>query len=173
MRFFLMMAVFGIAAVVLESTWLAGIPTQSLRFDFTTVAVAAIAFSFEWRRALPVVIFYGFLMDAASAVPFGMTVFSYLVIYGFLRTIIAKISFQAGPALLFWVAIISLLDKALQSLVFIATTGDMTLPRLMVRIAPAQALLDAVVGLGIVPFLAWYADVSWEKITRPKGLVMR
>lgn len=173
MRFFLLMAAFGVAAVVLESTWLSGFPTQSLRFDLMTVAVAAFAFRFEWRQALPVIILYGILMDAASAVPFGMSLFSYLIIYGFLRTIIAKISFQGGAVLLFWVAVVSLLDKALQSFVFLAATGDFTIPRIIARLAPAQALFDAVVGLALVPFLAWLGDLTWEKITRPKGLVMR
>jgi hypothetical protein len=173
MRFFLLMAFFGAAAVVLESTWLSDFPTQSLRIDFVVIAVAALAFSFEWRQALPLVILYGVLMDVASAAPFGMSIFSYVIIYGFLRTIIAKISFQAGPALLFWVAIVSLLDKALCSLVLIAATGDLAIPQIIVRVAPAQAFIDAVAGLAMVPFLGWYWDLSWEKITRPKGLVMR
>jgi len=166
------MALFGVAAVVLESTWLAHFPTQSLRLDLIVVSVAALAFSFEWRQALPVVILYGVIMDVASGAPFGMSIFSYVIIYGFLRTIIAKISFQAGPALLFWVAIVSLLDKALCSLV-LAAMGDLAVPRIIVKLAPAQALLDAVVGLALVPFLAWYWDLSWEKITRPRGLVMK
>lgn len=173
MRFFLLMALFGVAAVVLESTWLSDFPTQSLRLDLTVVAVAALAFSFEWRQALPVVLLYGVLMDVASGAPFGMSIFSYVIIYGFLRTIIAKISFQAGPALLFWVAIVSLLDKALASIVLIASTGDLDVPRIIVRIAPPQALIDAVTGLALVPFIGWYAGLSWEKITRPRGLVMK
>lgn len=173
MRFFLLMAVFGVVAVALESTWLSGVPAQSLRFDVILVAVAAVAFSFERGQALPVVIFFGLLMDVASEGPFGMSVFSYLVIYGIIRTVIAKISFQTGPALLFWIAIVSLTDKSLTSLVLLAATGDATMARIIMRLAPAQAILDAVVGLVCVPFLGWYWDLSWEKITRPKGLVMK
>ena len=173
MRFFLLMAVFGLAAVVLECTLLCDFPTESLRLDIVVVAVAALAFSFEWRQAFPLVILYGLLVDSASAAPFGMSLFSYAIIYGFLRLIVSKISFQTGPALLFWVAVVSLLDKALCSLVLVASTGDLSLPRIFVRLAPAQALLDAVTGLAVVPFLGWYWSLSWEKITRPRGLVMK
>lgn len=167
------MAAFGIFAVTLESTWLAGIPTESLRFDFIVIAVAALAFSFEWQQALTVIIFYGVLMDVSSGAPFGMSIFSYIIIYGFLRAIVAKISFQVGPALLFWVAIISLLDKLLSSVVLMAAFGNLAVPSVMFRTAPSQALFNAVVSLLLVPFLRWYWDLSWEKITRPKGLVMR
>ena len=52
MRFFLLMTFFGLVAVVLECTLLSGFPTESLRPDLVVVAVAALAFSFEWRQAL-------------------------------------------------------------------------------------------------------------------------
>jgi len=173
MRFFLLMTFFGLVADVLECTLLSGFPTESLRPDLVVVAVAALAFSFEWRQALPLVVLYGAMMDSASGAPFGMSVFSYSLIYAFLRLIISKISFQAGPALLFWVGVVSLMDKALCSLVLIAGTGSFSVARIFLRLAPAQALLDAVTGLAVVPFLGWYWDLSWEKITRPKGLVMK
>lgn len=173
MSFFLQMAVFGIAAVVLETTLLADFPAASLRFDFMIVSVAAVAFAFEWRRGLPIVIFYGLIVDAASAGPFGMSVFSYLIVYAFIRTIIANISFQAGLGLLFWVAIVSLVDKAMCLLVLAASTGDMTIPRIIISRAPAQALLDAAVGMALVPLLRWYWGITWEKLTKPNGLVLK
>ncbi|MFH0799693.1 MAG: hypothetical protein V2A66_05885 [Pseudomonadota bacterium] len=173
MRFFLLMAAFGLLAVALESTMLAGVPTDGLRFDMIVVSVAAISFSFEWKQALPVIVLYGALTDAASGNLFGVSIFSFLIIYAFIRTIISKISFQVGPALLFWVGIVSLMDKALRIFVLMAVSGDTALARVIIRHAPAQILLDAVVGLGVVPLLCWYWDLSWKKITRPKGLVMK
>lgn len=172
MRFFLLMAVFGVTALVLETTWLAGLPAESLRFDFMVIAVAGLAFFFEWRKALPSVIFYGLLMDVTSAGLVGMSLFSYVVIYGFLRTIVAKISFQAGPALLFWVGVVSLVDKALGSLLFLAA-GDALTAGIILRLAPGQAMLDAAVGLALIPFLRWYTHLSWEEIRRPRGLVLK
>lgn len=167
------MAVFGILAVVLETTWFAGVPADSLRFDFVVIAVAAIAFNLEWRQAVPVIVFYGVIMDIGSSGPFGMSIFSYVIIYGFIRAIVAKISFQAGLALLFWVSIVSLMDKVLCSFVLLVSSGSLDIPRIMMTRAPVQALIDAVIGLVLVPFLPWYWNLTWEKITRPKGLVLK
>lgn len=173
MRFFLLMAVYGVVAVVLESTWLAGLPSEMLRFDFIVIAVAALSFYKEWTVSLPVIVFFGIIMDVSSGGPFGLSLLSYLIIYGGMRTIIAKISFQAGLALLFWVAIISLMDKLIKSLILLASTGSVVFPEIIMGSAPAQALLDAVLALALMPFIKWYWSLSWEKITRPKGLVLK
>lgn len=173
MRFFILMAVFGVIAIVLETTWLSGFPADSLRFDFIIIAVAALSFNLEWRKALPVIVFYGIIMDLASSAPFGMSIFSYVIIYILVRAIVAQISFQAGLALLFWVCIVSLADKVLCSLVVSVANGDLAVLRIMLKRAPMQAIFDSVVALGLVPFLLWYWDLSWEKITRPKGLVLK
>jgi hypothetical protein len=173
MRFFLLMLLYGVLAVVIESTWLANLPTQSLRFDFIIVAIAALSFSVEWQRALPVVITYGVLVDILSAAPFGMSIFCYVIIYLVFRMIVSKISFQAGPALLFWVAVASLMEKLLSIFVSVVSNSNIAMVRAILRAMPAQVLLDSVLGLGMVPFLDWYRELSWEKITRPKGLVMK
>ena len=92
------------------------------------------------------------------------------MIYAFVRTIIAKISFQEGVGLLFWVAIMSLADKLVGAVVMMVSTGDTSMAGVMIERAPAQALLDAAVGLVMVPLLVRYGDLTWEKIRRPKGL---
>ncbi len=173
MRFFLLMAVYGLAATVIETTLLAGWPAQMLRFDFIVPAVAAVSFYKERREAVPVIVFYGILMDVASGAPFGMSILSYLVIYSFVRAIIAKISFQEGIALLFWVAILSLFDKLVCAIVMLVSAGNMKVPGIIIERAPAQALLDAAVGLFIIPLLVRYWNLSWEKIRKPKGLQWR
>lgn len=173
MRFFLLMAAYGVAAVVLMTTALAGWPADMLRFDLILPAVAAFSFYREWRQAVPVIALYGLLMDAASGGPFGMSVLSYLLIYAFMRAIIAKISFQEGVSMLFWVAIMSLADKCLCALVLLVSTGEGTVPAIIIERAPAQALLDAAVGFALIPFLQWYGELSWEKIRKPKGLLLR
>jgi rod shape-determining protein MreD len=173
MRFFILMAIYGVVAVVLETTVLAGWPTDMLNFDLLLPAVAALSFYKEKREAIPVIIFFGMLMDAASAAPFGMSVISYLTIFIFMRMIISQISFQEGIGLLFWVAIVSLIDKAVSLLVIFAKTGDINFFGIILERAPAQALLDAAVALLIVPILVKYWDLSWEKIREPKGLVLK
>ncbi|MFA4972065.1 MAG: hypothetical protein WC683_05595 [bacterium] len=173
MRFFLLMVAYGIVAVVVSTTILAGWPTQMLRFDFILPAVAVISFYKEKREAVPIIVFYGMIVDAASAAPFGMSVLSYIVIYFFVRAIITKISFQEGVALLFWVAIISLVDKVVCAIVLYVSTGELFTSRVILEIAPAQALMDAALGFLIIPMITKYWDLSWEKLTRPKGLVLK
>lgn len=173
MRFFVLMAIYGVAGVVLSTTILAGWPTGMLRFDFIIPAVAVVSFYKSRAQALPVIVFYGLIVDVASAAPFGMSVLSYLVIYFFVRAVVTKISFQEGVALLFWVAIISLIDKLVCSLVILVSTGSIAIPRIIMEISPAQALIDAALGFLIIPVLTKYWDLSWDKIRRPKGLVLK
>lgn len=173
MRFFLLMIFWGFVSLLLESTWFSDFPTEVVHFDLVVVTVAAVSFYFEWQRALPIVISYGLLVDVYSHAPFGMAIFSFLIIYFFIRAIISKISFQSGVALLFWVGVVSLLDKLSCSIVVFVSTGKMTVPNIILHRAIPQAILDSVVALPLIPFLKWYWDLSWEKITRPKGLVLK
>lgn len=167
------MAVYGILAVVLETTWLSGLPTSVVQFDFIIIAVAALSFYERWYRALPIIFLLGLLVDISSAGPFGLSILSYMMVYGLIRLVIAKISFQAGLALLFWVAIISIMNKVICSVVLLAVSGKMIFPEIIMKSAPAQALLDAALAVVIMPFIRWYWDLTWEKIARPKGLVMK
>lgn len=167
------MAVFGLFSVVMETTWLANWPTASLHLDLVVIAVAVVSFYHERREALPVIIFYGLIMDIASSGPWGMSVFSYLVIYGLMRTVISKISFHSRWALFFWVFVVSITDKLLCAVVLLASTGELTIPRVIFKIAPLQAAMDALFGVIFVPLINWYSSLTWEKITRPKGLVLK
>lgn len=173
MRFFILMAIYGIVAVVLETTMLGGWPTDMLNFDFLIPAVAALSFYKEKKHALPIIIFFGMIVDAASAAPFGVSVISYLTIFLFMRLIISQISFQEGLGLLFWVAVVSLIDKVVCMLVMIVKTGELNYVSIMLERAPAQALLDAAVALLLVPVLMRYWDLSWQKLREPKGLVLK
>jgi len=172
-RFFILMAIYGVAAVVLSTTFLAGWPTGMLRFDFIIPAVAVVSFYKDKAQALPIIVFYGMIMDTASAAPFGMSILSYVTIYLFVRAIVSKISFQEGLALLFWVAIISVIDKLVCALVLFVSTGSFYVPRIILEIAPAQALIDAAVGLLVVPFITRYWDLTWDRIRQPRGLVLK
>lgn len=172
MRFFILMTVFAIVAVALQTTLLADVPWRWARFDFVVVAVAALAFYGSWGRAIPLVLLIGALVDVTSAAPFGISILSYVIIVLMVRLIIAKISFQGGAALLFWVLVVSLFDKAVRALVLTAASGDIVQAEVLLTGAPLQALLDALVGLALIPLLQRYWDLSWEKLTRPKGLVL-
>jgi hypothetical protein len=69
--------------------------------------------------------------------------------------------------------IISIEDKLVSMLLLMALTGTADYPSVMITSMPAQAVLDAALALVMIPFLRWYWELSWEKITKPKGLVLK
>jgi cell shape-determining protein MreD len=173
MRFFVLMIIYCIVAITLQTTVLSGLPSNWVRFDFLIILVAALSFFQGWRRAVPIILIMGSLVDVTSATPFGISILSYLVIFLVIRAIISKISFQGGIALLLWIMIVSLFDKSLRSLVLVASAGGAAHVEFLIRGALFQAMLDAVLGVLLIPFIKAYWDLSWEKISRPKGLVFK
>ncbi len=173
MRLFLLYFAYGVLAVVAESTWLAGFPTASYQFDFVLIAVAYLGFSQEWRRALPIIIVLGILYDVSSSAPFGIAVCSYLTIYGLLRMIITKIAYQTVVSRFGWVAIASLVDKAVSALLVFMWGYPPYVSEIIIMRAPVQALIDSCLGIAMIPFLAWYSELRWSKLFEPKGLVLK
>ena len=173
MRLFILYIIYGIVSVVLESTWLSGVPTSKYQFDFLLIAVAYLGFSQEWRHAVPIIVIYGIMYDTVSAGPFGTALCSYLVIYILLRLVITKIAYQSLVSRFAWVAIASFVDKLVMAILLVMWDYPTPIAELVITRAPLQALLDAGVGLILVPVLGWYAELRWSTLFRPKGLVMR
>ena len=173
MRLFILYIIYGIMAIVLESTWFSGVPTARYQFDFLLIAVVYLGFSQEWRTAVPIIIIYGFLYDATSAGPFGTAVCSYLAIYASLRLIIPRIAYQSPVSRFVWVAIASAMDKVITALLIFMWGYPTSIAELVLTRTPLQALLDAGIGLVLIPVLGWYTELRWSTLFRPKGLVMR
>ena len=76
MRRFWLFLVYGIVAVVLESTLFSNFPASTVHFDLILMAVISLALLEEQRGAIPTVVVLGMLVDIASAAPFGLAVFS-------------------------------------------------------------------------------------------------
>lgn len=165
--FFLLYAVFAIA---LQKTWAFAFPAQMVSFDFLLPLVAAIAFEYEWRRGVPLLLFLGVMVDAASVAPFGLTAASFALVYGLFRIIMAHISFHLGVGRFFWIAAISVTEKIIASgLMFIATGSGAWGMQTMSR-APLQGLFDGAVGFMLTPLLiAWSQKRHWPfmRQTRP------
>lgn len=173
MIFYILVTLMGMFFVLLEGTWLNGLPLNVIHFDLVIECIAAFSFLYKWKKALPLIIIYGFLADATQAAPFGSAVFSYLCVYAFIRAIIANISFNVGFGLFFWVAMISMLDKFVTAIVAAVAAGDMTVSYIMLKRAPMQVVFDGIVALAFVPFIFWLLSISWEKLTKPKGIVLK
>lgn len=173
MRLFILYIVYGVMAIVAESTWLAGFPADRYQFDLLLIAVAYLGFSQEWRRAFPIIIVFGVFYDAVSAGPFGIALCSYMAIYGVIRLIITKIAYQSVVARFAWVAMASVLDKAITALLLLMWGYPLDISELILARAPIQALIDSFVALVLIPLLSWYSELRWSNLFRPKKIVIR
>lgn len=165
--------VYGIIAVAIESTWLSDFPTALIHFDLILMAVIAIALAEDQHGAIASVVILGALLDAVSIAPFGLAIFSSLVVYGFIRMIVAKISVEIWVARFVWVGLASLINKAITALLIFVWSGNLTFVGVAAKIAGPQAVFDAAVGLFMIPLLIKYDQLTWEKLFRPKGLVLK
>lgn len=164
--------VYGIIAVVIESTWLAYFPTTLIHFDLILMAVIAIALAEDQHGAIASVVILGALLDVTSIAPFGLAVFSSLIVYGFIRMIVAKISIEIWVARFVWVGLASLLNKVITALLIFVWSGNLTVLDVLARIAGPQAIFDAMVGLFMISILRRLDGLTWEKLFSPKGLVL-
>lgn len=172
MRRFWLFLVYGIFAVVFESTLLSYFPSTSVNFDLILMATIAIALAEDQRGAIASVVMLGALLDVTSSAPLGLAIFSSLVIYGFIRMIIAKISIEIWVARFVWVGLASLLGKVITALLVFVWSGNMVVIETLARLCGPQAIFDGFVGLFMIPVLRWYDGLTWEKLFRPKGLVL-
>lgn len=172
MRRFWLFLIYGICAVVIESTILSYLPTSTLHFDFILMAVIALALSEDQSGVIPTVVVLGMLLDIASVAPFGLAIFSLLIVYGFIRMIVSKITIEIWLARFVWVGLASLLFSATSGLLMFVWSGKLIFIEVFAKIIGPQALFDAFVGLFMLPALKWYEALTWEKLTRPKGLVL-
>ncbi len=173
MGFLLLNVIYALLGITLQTTWLFGVPTHFIQFDFIIIAVAGISFYQYWQRAIPVLVVLGILNDSAMGLPFGLSIMSYVIIYFCIRAIIAKISLQVGLGLLFWVGVISVLDKMMIAISYLLMDGHMLTANIIFKRMPMQAVLDALLAIALLPLLKKYWQLSWEKITRPKGIVLK
>jgi len=173
MRRFWLFAVYGIVAIVLESTLLSHFPTVTFHVDLILMAVIALALAQEERGAISSVVMMGLLLDVSSSAPFGLATFSSLLVFGFIRIIIAKISVEVWVARFIWVVIASLLNRAIIIALMLVWSGNVSIVEVLLRSSMPQALLDGLVGLFMIPAIIHYDSLTWEKLFKPKGLVFK
>ncbi|MFH1874912.1 MAG: rod shape-determining protein MreD [Pseudomonadota bacterium] len=173
MRVFLLFLFYGLGSVILESTWLAGWPSSLIHFNFILYAVITLALLEEQRGNIFIIVVLGVLMDTLSSGPFGLSVFSYLIVYGFIRMIISRIMVEVWVARFVWVGLASLLEKVATGLLAYIWSGDMFIFEIFMRHALPQAVFDASLGLLMIPLLKKYADLSWNKLFKPKKIIVK
>lgn len=171
-RFFLLFLAFGMLSLVLQSTFLAAFPFTFLRVDLLFLAIAYLCFHEEAAQALPVLVAYGILRDAASLAPWGLSIFSSLLLYFAVRLLIAKLVVSPGAGQFVWVTVVSLTEKLMCAFLLTLNTGKEGVLATWLSGVPLQAVGDGLLSFALFPFFIWYKDLSWGKIFRPKKLVL-
>ena len=173
MRRFLLFFVYGMVAVVLESTLLSNFPTALVHINLILFAVVALALSEEQKGVIITVMMLGALMDVCSSAPLGLTILTSLAIYGFIRIIFTRIMVEAWVSCFIWVGVASLLDKVVTGFLLFIWYGDTPIIGVLLRLALPQAFFDACLGLILVPLLRKYEGLTWSKLFRPKKLMFK
>jgi rod shape-determining protein MreD len=172
MRIIILYIIYGVIAIVLQTTWLAGLPTETFQFNLLLPAIVYLGFSCGRSYAIPIIVVLGTFYDVQSAGPFGMALCSYLIIYSLIRMIISKITYQSNVSRFMWVGIASALDKGVGALLLLIWGEKLAISEFLLGKAIIQALLDSAMGVVLIPFLAWYSDLRWSKLFRPKKIVI-
>ncbi len=173
MRLFLLFIFYGLVTAILETTWLAGWPSSMVHFHFILYAVITLALLEEQRGKIFIVVVLGMLVDILSSGPFGLSIFAYLIVYGFIRMIISRIMVEVWVARFVWVCLASLLQKTATGVLTYIWSGDILIFKMFMKYALPQAAFDATLGLIMIPLLKKYADLSWSKLFKPKKIIVK
>ena len=145
--------IYGLIAIILESTILNGFPFGRLySIDLIFMGVAAVAFddsvSYRWW----LLFILGAFKDIASSIPWGVSIFSFIVVVFLYRLISKSISSQTGIGRIFWTAILSLSCKFIISgIIYLYGMPNNALA--ILKHAPLQAIGDGIASLLFVALI--------------------
>ncbi len=173
MKRLLLIIIWALFWLVLESTWLNSFPTNSIRLDMVFVSVLAIGFISEIESGLLPAFVMGIIADAFSPAPFGTLTFIYIAAYWVVRFATSAIYLRSYVARFVWTAAASIgaiwLKAALFALFF---KNPQFLAIALWRFLP-QAAWNGALGIIVIPFFKWYISLSWDKIFKEEGLVLK
>lgn len=173
MREYLLFFVFALLSVLLESTLLSHIPSESVRFDLVFLAAVFAGIKYDVRKGFGIVLLLGLLNDTFTGAPFGTSAVSYMVVFLCIRVVVANIFLHSSLSRLFWVVVFSLLNQAVGMLVVLLVIGRPVYFYAVLLWVIPQALFNGLLGMITLPLLDRYSELKLEKITRPKGLVLK
>ncbi|PIR17347.1 MAG: hypothetical protein COV46_04945 [Deltaproteobacteria bacterium CG11_big_fil_rev_8_21_14_0_20_49_13] len=173
MRKIFLIMIWTIIWLALESTVLNELPLQNMQIDFVFLAVVSLSFTEDTFEGVLPVALIGFLTDTISPAPFGLFTTIYLIAFLAVRFATSAIYLSSPVSRFFWTMIASAIAIWLKALLTALIYKN---PQFIViatwRFIP-QSVFNGVAGVFIIPLFGWYAGLTWEKITRPKGLVLR
>ena len=165
-RLWVLFIIYGVVAIAVKSVW-------HLPGHFLLLAVIYLAFYEDWRFGSAASLVLGFLLDMSSYSPLGTSLFSFGIVFGLIRFIRTKILFRTFPSRFWWVGIFSLLE-GLSSHFLANLLGSMArpfsifFPRLL-----AGSVVNAALGLILIPFLFWYRNFTFEQLTKRKDILLK
>jgi cell shape-determining protein MreD len=173
MRPYLLIIIWSIAWLVAETTLLKNFPGGKVHIDIIFLTIMAFGFLMEWREAIIPVIIIGFAADAVSSAPFGVFTATYIATLASIRAATSTIYLQSHIARFVWVAVASTLAIGLKAgIISLIYKNHVFMIMALWSFIP-QSIFNAVLGLVVIPIFREYLNLTWEKIARPTGLVLR
>ena len=159
--------------LALESTVLSGLPMNSMRFDMVFLAVVALSFMEESINGIFPVAIIGMIVDGISPSPFGLFTTVYLAAFLAIRFATSAIYLNSPVSRFFWTMIASAIAIWIKALLTALIYKNPQFVMIATLQFIPQSVFNGVMGIFVIPVFKWYVGLTWEKITRPKGLVLR
>lgn len=173
MKQFMLITIWTVFWIALESTLLKDFPAEVINFDIVFISVAAIGFNYDIKVGIWPVLLMAIISNGASVSPFGIIISVYLIAYFGIRFATATIYIHSSMARFFWTFVASCIGIWLQAgltALYFKNPAFITLAFL--RFLP-QSAFNGFISILIIPLFELYMGLSWEKLTRPKGLVLK
>ena len=159
MKLFLLMLLYGIAAVAASSVW-------QFPVHFLFLGVVYLGFYQTWRVGLASTLMLGVLLDSVSYAPFGASILTFGIVFGLIRFSRRKILFQTAGSRFLWVAVLSLVH----SLIFLRLSRHWGVH---FGYSFWAALMDGAVGLFWIPGLRRYGSLTAKELVEEKDILLK
>jgi len=170
MQRFIAITIWILLAVIIQSVIIPDFPSVRIWTDLFFYLIIILGLRFRFATGLILVVILGYVADAMSAAPYGISTVSYLATLIFIRQVRANIFLESRLALFAWVFAFSIFRQIVQlvTLSFIGRTIDIHLAMTVWLLV--QALWDATLGLILIPLLEKMIFYDWSRLFLRRGL---
>lgn len=169
MKAFFPFFIFGLIAVVLQSTWFS---FGEVHLNFLLPAVVFLGFYGELKTGLGLALWFGWLLDSASFAPFGVFLWIYTLLFLSIHFFVSR---WVSPSLLnrfSWLLAFSVAERlALMLLTPLFSPWVVSIERVFYFVL--QTFLDAGLGLLLFPLFRQLSSIDTMVLFRPKGLTVK
>ena len=159
--------------LAIGSTVLSEFPGKNLTIDVIFLTVLTIGFTMEWGEGSTHIAIIGLICDTISPAPFGVITLVYFLAFTSIRMATSTIYVQSKISQLTWTMVASSLTIWAKAITLTFIFKNENFLHIAIWNFIPQSILNAFLGIIFIPFFNWYQSISWEKIFRPKGLVLK